>query len=70
MERSLLMFGAGSRSCIGKNLAQQQILESVKALVKSNVLEGAKTCQGKIELVEWFNAEIKDHRLDIQWHNT
>lgn len=69
MERSLLMFGAGSRSCIGKNLAQQQIWESVKAVVKSNVLEGARTCQDKIELVEWFNAEIKDHRLDIQWHD-
>ncbi|KAF7858484.1 hypothetical protein EAF04_009084 [Stromatinia cepivora] len=67
MEKCLLMFGAGLRACIGKNLAQQQLLETVKAVVQSNVLEGAKTCQGHIELVEWFNAEIKGHKLEIEW---
>ncbi|KAJ5578591.1 cytochrome P450 [Penicillium hispanicum] len=67
MERSLLMFGAGLRGCIGKNLAQQQLLETVKAVVQSGVLEGAQTCQERIELVEWFNAEIKGHTLEVEW---
>lgn len=67
MERSLLMFGAGLRACIGKNLAQQQLLEAVKAVVKCRALENAKTCQDHIELVEWFNAEIKGHALEIEW---
>lgn len=67
MEKHLLMFGAGLRACIGKNLAQQQLLEAVKAVAKSNVLEGARTCQDRIEIVEWFNAEIKNHVLEIEW---
>ncbi|KAJ4865712.1 cytochrome p450 domain-containing protein [Trichoderma breve] len=67
MDRSLLMFGAGLRACIGRNLAQKQLTETIKAVVKSSVLEGAQTCQKRIELVEWFNAEIKGHTLDIEW---
>lgn len=67
MEQSLLMFGAGLRGCIGKNLAQQQLLEAVKAVVQSRVLEGARTCQERIEIVEWFNAEIKGHKLEVEW---
>ncbi|KAL7928634.1 putative cytochrome P450 [Trichoderma chlorosporum] len=67
MDRSLLMFGAGLRACIGRNLAQKQLTETVKAVVRSSVLEGARTCQERIELVEWFNAEIHGHTLDIEW---
>jgi cytochrome P450 len=67
MEKSLLMFGAGLRACIGKNLAQQQLLEAVKAVVESGVLEDASTCQDRIQLVEWFNAEIKGHVLEVDW---
>lgn len=67
MDRSLLMFGAGLRACIGRNLAQKQLTETIKAVVKSSVLEGARTFQKRIELVEWFNAEIKGHTLDIEW---
>ncbi|KAL1866896.1 hypothetical protein Daus18300_006599 [Diaporthe australafricana] len=67
MERSLLMFGLGLRACIGKNLAQQQLHEAVKAVALSGVLEGARTVKERIELVEWFNAEIKGHVLEIEW---
>ncbi|KAI0379428.1 putative cytochrome P450 [Hypomontagnella monticulosa] len=67
MERSLFMFGVGSRACIGKNLAQQILLETVKALAESDVLENSKTCQERIEMIEWFNAEIKGHKLEIEW---
>lgn len=67
MEKSLLMFGGGLRACIGKNLAQQQLYETVRAVVQSDVLEGSNTCEERIELVEWFNAEIKGHKLEIEW---
>ena len=67
MARHMMPFGAGLRACIGKNLAQQQLHEAVRAVVDSEVLDGANTCQERIELKEWFNAEIKDHVLDIIW---
>ncbi|GAM41188.1 hypothetical protein TCE0_041r14129 [Talaromyces pinophilus] len=67
MQRSMLAFGAGLRGCIGKNLAQRQLYESVVAVVESNVLEGARTVQERIEIIEWFNAEIKGHKLEIEW---
>ncbi|MCJ1386378.1 hypothetical protein MMC17_009504 [Xylographa soralifera] len=67
MERCMMPFGVGLRGCIGKNLAQQQIYESVVAVVHSGVLEGARTCQERIEIAEWFNGEIKDHKLEIDW---
>lgn len=67
MEKSMIPFGAGLRACIGKNLAQQQLLETVMAVVDSEVLEGARTCQQRIEMIEWFNGEIKGHHLEIEW---
>lgn len=67
MQKSMLAFGAGLRACIGKSLAQRQLHETVAAIVDSEVLEGARTCQERIEIVEWFNGEIKGHKLEIQW---
>jgi cytochrome P450 len=67
MEKSMIPFGAGLRACIGKNLAQQQLHETVMAVVNSEVLEGARTCQQRIEMIEWFNGEIKGHHLEIEW---
>ncbi|RYP72847.1 hypothetical protein DL769_004362 [Monosporascus sp. CRB-8-3] len=67
MEKSMMPFGAGSRACIGKNLAVHEIEETVMAVIDAEVLEGARTCQNKIELTEWFNGDIKGHRLDIEW---
>ena len=67
MERSMIPFGAGLRACIGKNLAMQQLHETVMAVVESEVLEGARTCQEKIEVIEWFNGDIKGHRINIEW---
>lgn len=66
MDRSMVPFGAGSRACIGKALAQQQLYEAVFALVDSEVLEdGARTVQERIEMKEWFNGEIKWHKLEV-----
>ena len=67
MESSLIPFGVGPRACIGKNLAQQQMYESITAVVDSGVLEGTRTCQQRIEIIEWFNGEIKGHKLEIEW---
>lgn len=66
MDRSLLMFGLGLRACIGKNLAKQQLRDAVRAVALSGILEGARTVKERIELVEWFNAEIKGHVLEIK----
>ncbi|CZT12460.1 hypothetical protein WAI453_008902 [Rhynchosporium graminicola] len=67
MDRSLIAFGAGLRACLGKNLAMQQILETVEAVVESEVLEGARTSQEQIEVIQWFNGDIKGHQIDIEW---
>lgn len=67
MERSLIAFGAGLRACLGKNLAMQQLLETVAAVVDSEVLEGARTSEERIEVVQWFNGDIKGHQIDIEW---
>lgn len=67
MERSMIPFGVGLRACIGKNLAMRQLYESVIAVIDSEVLEGAQTCEEKIEMIEWFNGDIKGHHVDIEW---
>ncbi|KAL2151684.1 hypothetical protein VTH82DRAFT_6782 [Thermothelomyces myriococcoides] len=67
MARSWMPYGSGLRACLGKNLAQQILHTAVAAIVESDVLEGARTCQDKIEVIEWFNAEIKGHKLEIEW---
>ncbi|KAF2204393.1 cytochrome P450 [Delitschia confertaspora ATCC 74209] len=67
MERDLIPFGTGSRACIARNLATHQLFMTVRALVESDVLVGAKTVKKRIEIIEWFNAEIKGHELEIQW---
>lgn len=71
MERNMIPFGVGLRACIGKNLALRQLYETIGAMFQTSIgehlLEGAKTRQKQIEMIEWFNGEIKDHRLDIEW---
>lgn len=67
MDRSLIAFGAGLRACLGKGLAMLQILETVAATVESGVLEGARTVEERVEVVQWFNGDIKGHCIEIEW---
>lgn len=67
MDMNMIPFGAGLRACIGKNLAEQQLFKSIIALINSGVLEGARTWQENIDMIEWFNGEIKGHKLEIEW---
>ena len=67
MERDLIPFSMGSRVCIARNLATRVLFVATKAIVESGVVEGAQTCTETIELEEYFNAQIKGHRLEIEW---
>ncbi|KAL4882668.1 cytochrome P450 [Aspergillus karnatakaensis] len=67
-ESDIIPYGLGSRTCLGRNLANQQLYATVARVVESNVLDGAVTCTESIELIEWFNAEIKGHVLEIEWN--
>lgn len=67
MERDTFPFGVGSRMCIARNFATHELFVAVRVLIESGVLEGARTCDERIELEEWFNAGIKGHRLEIEY---
>jgi cytochrome P450 len=66
-ESDIFPYGLGSRTCLGRNLANQQLYATVARVVESGNLDGAVTCTERIELIEWFNAEIKGHVLEIEW---
>lgn len=70
MERDLIPFSVGLRACIAKNFAIHELFVATRALVESGVLQGASTCTKTIELEEYFNVGIKDHRLEIQWFSS
>ncbi|GJD05162.1 cytochrome P450 [Colletotrichum higginsianum] len=67
MEKSLMPFGHGLRACLGKNLAMHQLHQAVAAVIDAEILDGARTVQDEIEVVEWFNGDIKGHSVDIEW---
>lgn len=67
MDRNVFPFGVGSRMCIARNFALHALFVAVRVLIESGVLEGARTCDDRIELEEWFNVGIKGHKLEIQW---
>ncbi|KAI1676379.1 cytochrome p450 [Pyrenophora tritici-repentis] len=67
MDRNLMPFGQGLRACLGKNLALHQLHLAVAAVVETGILEGAKTTQDRIEVTEWFNGDIKGHKIEIEW---
>jgi hypothetical protein len=60
-------FGAGSRACIARNLANTELYMGTERLVESGVLRGASACQEKIEIFEWFNSSVKGEKIELIW---
>ena len=64
---SFFAFGAGSRSCIAKNLATAELFMATERLAESGVLRGARACQDKVEIYEWFNSCVKGEKIELIW---
>lgn len=67
MLRDSIAFGIGPRQCIARNLAVAGLFWTVDGLVKSDVLKGARPVKDTIEILEWFNASVKDKRIELVW---
>ena len=67
MLRNSFAFGSGPRQCIARNLATAGIWWAVEALVRSDVLRQAKPVKDRIEIFEWFNARVKDEKVELVW---
>lgn len=67
MNASLIPFGKGARSCLGRNLANAEIFIATEAIVRADVLKGAKRVKDKIEIYEWFNCQVKDGAIELIW---
>jgi cytochrome P450 len=67
MNKSFFAFGAGIRSCIAKNLAMTELYMGTERVVESRVLRGAKACQERVEIYEWFNSSVKGEKIELIW---
>lgn len=67
MLRDSVAFGIGSRQCIARNLAVAGLFWAVESLVKNDVLRGARPVKDRIEILEWFNARVKDKKIELVW---
>lgn len=67
MQRDWIPFGLGQRQCIARNLATQELFLAVRALVRGDVLAGARVVSDKIELLEWFNSKVIGERIELVW---
>lgn len=68
MNKHWFAFGAGSRSCIAKNLAYLELFMATERVVLSRVLDGAEAVQNKVEIFEWFNSSVKGERIELIWN--
>lgn len=67
MVKGSVMFGVGERQCIGRNLATAELFWAVDAMVRKDVLRGARTVRPRIEIVEWFNSKVKGGKVELVW---
>ncbi|KAI5358507.1 Putative cytochrome P450 [Septoria linicola] len=67
MLRDWFPFGLGPRQCIARNLAMLELTLATRAVARSGVMEGAKVVQEKIEVTEWFNAQIVGEKIELVW---
>ncbi|KAK5693535.1 hypothetical protein LTR97_010104 [Elasticomyces elasticus] len=67
MQRDYIPFGLGARQCIARNLATTELFLAVRAIARSNLLEGAQAVGEKIEMMEWFNSKIVGEKIELLW---
>ncbi|ROV98408.1 hypothetical protein VMCG_07149 [Cytospora schulzeri] len=67
MLRDSFSFGSGLRQCIARNLATQWLHWIAEALVRSDVLQGAKPVTDEIEVREWFNSKVIGGKIELVW---
>lgn len=67
MARDSFYFGQGSRQCIARNFAAAGLWWATEALIRSDVLRGARPIKDKIEVLEWFNAKVIDGKIEMRW---
>jgi hypothetical protein len=60
-------FGTGSRACIARNIAMTYLYMATEKVIESRVLEGAKVCEEKTEIYEWFNSSVKAEKVELVW---
>jgi cytochrome P450 len=67
VQKSFFAFGAGSRSCIAKNLAMTELYMATERLVLSDTLRGARVGQQEVQIYEWFNSSVKGEKIELVW---
>lgn len=67
MIRNSIAFGVGARQCIAQNLATAELFWAVDAIVRKDLLRGARTVKSRIEILEWFNSRVKGGRIELVW---
>jgi len=67
MARDSFYFGQGSRRCIARNFATAGLSWATEALIRNDVLRGARPVKDKIEVLEWFNVRVIDGKIEMQW---
>jgi cytochrome P450 len=67
VQKSFFAFGAGSRSCIAKNLAMTELYMATERLVLSDALRAARVGQQEVQIYEWFNSSVKGEKIELVW---
>jgi hypothetical protein len=68
MNKSFFAFGAGSRACIARNLAQAELYWATERVMEGDVLKDAKVVgSGEVEIYEWFNSCVKGEKMELVW---
>lgn len=68
MLRDSIPFGIGPRQCIARTLATAELYWATEALVRRDVLRGAKAVGGgSVKILEWFNSKVKDEKIELIW---
>ncbi|EKG11915.1 cytochrome P450, putative [Macrophomina phaseolina MS6] len=64
---TIIPSGLGSRMCLAHYLATYQLYATVTAVAGRGVLQRTRTCDDRIRLIKWFNAEIESHKFETVW---